>query len=128
MSGERSGRRPSINGLQHGRLDLDEIFAIHELAQGAGDGGPHAENFAHLRIHRQVRIALAIAQLGIGQGGVTHHFTADLFILGRGQRRDSLRNHTEFFDAQANLASFGAEHFAGRLHKVANVVIIAELI
>jgi len=66
----------AINGLQDGCLDLQEIVFIQETPQRRDDLGAPAEGLAHLRIDRQVCIALARAQLA--SQGITNPTTAQL--------------------------------------------------
>ncbi len=123
---ERSRRCAAIDRLQHRRLDFEEIVLVQELAQGPREGGAHTEGLAHLGVHHQVRVALAVAGLRVGEGGMAHKFAIHLLVFGGGQWCDGLGNHAKIRNIQANLARLGAKHFAAGLYEVTDVEVIAE--
>src|ERR1700722_6147364 len=67
MRDKRFGHRAASDGLHHWRLDLDESLGIERAAHRLHEFGPLEENVAHLRIHHQIDIALAVAQFDVGQ-------------------------------------------------------------
>ncbi len=64
---EWPGRGPAIERLENGRLHLEESPIVEELPDPAHRPGAEPEDLAHFGVHRQVGIALAIADLGIGE-------------------------------------------------------------
>ncbi len=55
------------DGLHHRRFDFDESLRIHEAPQRLHQLAALEKNFAHLGIHHQIDVALAVAQLDVGQ-------------------------------------------------------------
>ncbi len=67
MRGEGLGRRTARKCVQHGGLDL-EIAVVHAvLAHGRDDLGTLDERLFDVVVHDEVDVALAIAQLFVGQ-------------------------------------------------------------
>ena len=64
---ERLRRRAAGNRLHHRRLDLHEAAVVEELADLADDLAALEEDFLHLRVGHQIEVALAVADLGVGQ-------------------------------------------------------------
>ena len=67
---EGPGGRAPVERLQRGRLHLEEALAVEEAAQLGDDARARAEDLAHLRVHREVGIALSVAGLGVREAGV----------------------------------------------------------
>ncbi len=67
MRHERPRGGPAIQRLEDRRLHLQEPALVEELPEPGDGARPEAEDLAHFRVHRQVRVALAVAQLRIGQ-------------------------------------------------------------
>ena len=110
MRDEWPRRRAAGDRLQHRRLDLDEALAVEEAADEAHDAGADAEGLAHLGVHDQVDIALAVARLGVGQASP---------LLG--QRAHGLDQQLDARDLDRQLAGLGAEHGAAGADDVADV-------
>ena len=55
------------DGLHHRRFHFDVAASVEVSADGLNNAAALDENFAHLRIDEQIEIALAVAQLNIGQ-------------------------------------------------------------
>ena len=67
MRAERPRHRAAGNRLHHRRLDLEIPAAVEELAQRREHLAAHLEHFARLGIDDEIEIALAIADLDVGQ-------------------------------------------------------------
>ena len=65
---ERPCRGTARNGLQNRRFDFEIPLRVEELAHGRHDLRALDEDFAHLRIDRQIDITLAVAHFGVGEG------------------------------------------------------------
>ena len=66
VRGERPGVRAARLHVKHRGLHLD-VAAVRESAAEAGDGGvAHLEHAAGLLVHDEVRVALAVAGVGVG--------------------------------------------------------------
>src|SRR5947209_136109 len=61
----RSGS--AVEWLHHGCLDFHILSVVKKLANRLHDLRALDEHFAHIGIHEQVNITLAIAQLDVGQ-------------------------------------------------------------
>ncbi len=92
---ERLGRGAARDGLQHRRFHFEEVTLGEELADVGDDLRAHAERFAHLLVHHQVDVALAIALLGVGQ--------AVELVRQRAQRLGQ-QPHVVHVDVQVTLA------------------------
>ena len=104
VSLEGLGRRTAGNGLQHGSFHLEET-PLHEEAADVGDDlGTHAEGLTHLFVDDQVDIALAIAQLGVGQAVV---------LVGQRAQRLGQQAHVAHVDVEIALAGAGQGAFGG---------------
>ena len=55
------------DGLHHRRLDFDESVRVERAAHRLDHLRALQKNFAHFGIHHQIDIALAVAQLDVGQ-------------------------------------------------------------
>ena len=64
----QEGTRRSTAGVlnQHGGLDLEETLGVEITANAGDDAGSSDEGLAHLGVHDQVGVALAIAQVCVG--------------------------------------------------------------
>ena len=65
---ERPRRGAARNGLQNRRFDFEIPLRVEELAHGRHDLRALDEDFAHLRVDRQIDITLAVAYFGVGEG------------------------------------------------------------
>ena len=129
MSGERSGCRSAVEGLQDGRLNFQEPMGIEKLAQATDDTGPFAEGLTHLRVDSQVCIALAGAQFRILQRGMAERFTALCqLVFGCRQGTDGFGQHSEVADMQSGLACASTEHAARSLDEITQVKHLVEKI
>ncbi len=113
---ERLGRGAALNGLQDGCLDLHVAVVLHVAAEGGDDGGALAEGLAHVLVHDEVDVTLAIASLLIGEA---------VELLG--QRADRLGEQLGGTRSDGELAALGARHLAGRLDDIAEVELLQNL-
>ena len=90
MGDKWARRRPAVDGLEDGRLNLKETARVQEVSQGAHNSRPAAENLAHFWIDSQVGVALAVAHIWIRQQGVADQLTIDDLVFGSRQGSDSL--------------------------------------
>ena len=79
---------------------------------------------AHLRVHREIRVPLAIALLRIGEPGVTHRHAIDDLFLAIRQRTKRLRQHLHGRHANRDLARARAHERPRHADDVADVVQI----
>ena len=93
------------NGLQNGGLDLQAAMLVEEVAHGRDNLGTLYEDLAHLGIHHQIDITLAIAHLGVGQGVEL----LAILLLHDGQRTNRLREDGELLAVYRQLTRVGAE-------------------
>ncbi len=107
---ERPRRRAAGDRLQHRRLDFDEAERIEELADEAHRAAALLEHALHVGVDDQVDVALAVADLGVGQACPLLRQWAQTF-------------HQQFdaADAQRQLAGLGAHHGADGADDVADV-------
>ncbi len=64
---ERARRRTARDGVQHRRLDFEELTLLHESPHGRDDLEARLEDLPDLWVGDEVDIALTIAGLGVGQ-------------------------------------------------------------
>ena len=107
---ERPRQRAAVDRLEHGRLDLDKAPLVEPAAHRADDLRPQDEQLARLLVGHQVELAVAVAQLDVGEAVV---------LLGRWAQR--LREHAEVLHAQRQLAAAGAQHAALCADQIAEV-------
>jgi hypothetical protein len=107
---ERARRRAAVDRLQHRRLDLDEAVAVQHVADGAHDRGAVGHHPAAVGVHDEVDVALADAQLGVGQA----------VVLVR-QRAQRLAREQPLRRQDAELPAAAADDLAGDADVVAEV-------
>ena len=103
------------DGQRHDHLDVAAL--VEELAHRGDDLGAPDEYVAHLRVHHQVDVALAVADFGVGEG------VERLAVLGLddGQRADRLREHRELAAVHRQFARVGVEREALDADEIADV-------
>ena len=107
---EGLGRGAAGDRMQHRRLDF-EIAARDEMAAQRGDDpAAPAQGLAALRVHDQIEVALAVAQLDIGE-------TVKLL----GQRAQGLGQDGEGGGVDRQLAARGAAHQPFDADQIADV-------
>ena len=114
---ERTGRRTARNGLQNRRLDLDVALLVEVFAHRGHDLRALDEDLLDLRIDDQVEVALAVADLRVGEGVER----PAVLLLDHGQRADRLRQHGEAAAVHRQLARVGTEGESLDAHEVADV-------
>ena len=98
------------DGVHHRRLDLHVAVGLHVAADVGDDLAALAEGFAHLGVHDQVHVALAVAHLAVREA---------VELLGQGPQ--GLGEHAQAGGGEGELAAAGADHRARGLHDVAQV-------
>ncbi len=119
---ERTRRRAARDGLQDGSLHLHVTARVEELAHGSHDLGALHEDLAHLRIHGQIDVTLAVAHFGVGQGVEL----LAVLLLHDGQGSDRLRYDGQVAAVNRLLARVGDEREALHAHEVAYVEQLLE--
>ena len=66
VGGERPGQRPTGDGVEHRRLDLDEATVLEEAAGQRHDAAAGLEDPHAGLVGPQVGVALAVAHVGVG--------------------------------------------------------------
>ena len=67
MGLKRLGRRAAGDAVHHGRFDFQKIIAIQILTHGRDHFRTNFKGLAHIVIHHQIHIAVAVADFQIGQ-------------------------------------------------------------
>ncbi len=110
---ERPRRRAARDGLQHRRLDFEEVHRVEEIAQVAQDAVARDEDAAALLVDDEIHVALPITRVDVGHA---------MPLVG--QRPQRLDQHAQFFHAHRELARLGLEQRAGGREDVADVVLL----
>ena len=97
MRHERPRRSAAVARLQHRRLDLDEALAVEVGPDRRHDARAQHERLARLLVDEQVEVALAIAQLDVGEA-----------VERVGERLGVAREHLERLGQQRRLTTAGA--------------------
>ncbi|KAI3476298.1 hypothetical protein L1887_62135 [Cichorium endivia] len=98
--------------VHHGRLDLEEAEVVEEAADVVDDLGALDKDVAHVVVHDEVEVALAVALLGVGE--------AALVALGRlGQHLEAGREQLDGAREDGQLALLGLAGHAGDADDVA---------
>ncbi len=121
---ERTRQRAAGDRLHHRGLDLEEAAGAKELARGVEDLGAGAEDLAHVGVHEQIEIALAVAHLDVGQA-----------VPLLGQRTQRLGEVVDRRGEQRRLAGPGTEQPPLEARDVAEIelakdreVVLADLV
>ena len=99
--------RAAVDGLEDGRLHLQEASGVQEGPHQAQDAGALLEKLPRLRVHDQVEVPLAAHRLGVLQP----------VVLLR-QRLDGLGEQRKAFDGDGQLAGPGIEQRTLHTHRV----------
>ena len=111
MVGREGSREGApVEGLEHGRLDLEEVVGVQVGADRGDDPGPLAEEAPDGLVGDQVQLAHALAELDVLQA----------VVLVR-RRPERLGEHLEVLHAEGELAPAGAEGEAVDPQQVAEV-------
>ncbi len=125
---ERPRRRTPIQRLQHGRLDLEEAALVQKGPDPAHGPRTEPEDGPDLRMHRQVGVALAVAELGILQTAEGHRACRPLLGLAARQWPERLGEQHEFCGAHGDLAGAGAEERPGDAQVVVQIELLHQLV
>ena len=114
---KRPGGSTAGNGVQHRRFDLDISPAVHKVPHMLDELRPDEEVFLHIRVHHQVHIALAVAELLVLEA---------VEFLRQGQQ--GLGEQGDVLGPDAHLPPLGAENLAVHAHDVSNVKFLELLV
>jgi hypothetical protein len=115
VSGKRPGHCATVDGLQDGRLHLQETALIKEAAHGRDDASASGENAADILIDDQIHVTLPVTRLHISQ--------AVPFLW---QRLEGLGQHMEMLNLDGHLSSARTKETSFNANKVANVKVPLE--
>src|SRR5690606_30635492 len=119
MRDERAGRRPTIDRLEDGRLDFEKALVVEEAAHRADALCSNTEDFADVRVYGEIRVALAVALLGVGEAAVAlHRAILKPPLFDDGERAEGLGDGAEGLRLDGDLAPARAHHMALDLDKV----------
>ena len=110
VSVERTGCRSAGIVYQHRRFDLHEAPVIQEGANLVEDPGALDKGLAHVVVHDQIHIPLAIAKIGIAQP-----------VEFLRKRQEGFAQQSELARVDRDLAHFRFEHEAADAHDVSDV-------
>ena len=116
MRNERLSRSAALNGLQNRRFNFDVAIRFHVTAERGKDGGALAEGVAHVFVHDEVDVALAIAGLFVREA---------MELLG--ERTHSLRKQRKGARSNGELAALRAHDNALDVHDVAQIKVAQKL-
>src|SRR5262249_15378342 len=102
--------------LHHRSFHFDEATRIQKAPDRLHYLAALYEDLAHIRIHRQIDIALAIAQLNVGQA----------VILFR-KRKECLRQELYLFHMNREFSGSGAEQITGYAYVIAQIEQLEQL-
>ncbi len=109
---ERARRRAAGDGAEHGGLDLHEAQAVQIAAQVSHEPAADLEIALALRIHDQIHVALAVAQLRV-------RHAVELLR----QRTQGLTQQRDLLHVNGDLPRLGLERIAGHADDVADVIL-----
>ena len=110
MGDEWFGVGTAGDGVHHRCLHLEEAVIFEETTDERDDLGPQLESALHLWVHDHIQIALAVADLLIGQA---------VEFLGQGH--DRFGDDSQIGTVQRQLPSLGNEGISDRLDDVAHL-------
>ena len=110
MGDERPCGGAACDVVQDRGLHLQVTLGVEEASQLADDLGALDKDVAHLRVDDQVNVALAVAQVGVGQA-------VEFFR----QRQQRLGQQDSFGGTDGDFAMLGAEHLALDADDIADV-------
>ncbi len=105
------------DALQHGGVHLQVALLVEIGTHLVHYLGALHESVAHVGVHDEVHIALAVAQLGVAEG-VVHHA---VFLLDDRKRAQALAEHGEALHMDGGLTHLGYKHIARYTDDVADV-------
>ena len=116
VSAKGPGGCSSGDGLHHRGLHLDVSALIEESSNRLEHLGPLDEDRAHIGVHEQIHVTLAVAKLYVGQA---------VILLRQGEHGLGQEGH--LLDVDCQFAGAGAEDIAGNSDVVAQIEQLVEL-
>ena len=113
---ERLRRRAAGNRLHRRRLDLDVVAFVEKIPDFVDDRAALEHHVLHVWICNQIKVALAVADLGV--------FEAVIF---RGRRAQRFGENDEAGELHGNLAGLGREHRPLHADEIAEVEMLENL-
>ncbi len=120
---EGTGRCAAGNGLQDRRFHFQASGRVEVAAHRGDDLRPLDEGFLHLRVHDEVHIALAVAELWIGKAVMDGAVGVG---LDDGKDAEGLGKDREFLRVDGQLAGLGDEGETLDTHDVTDVQQLLE--
>ena len=117
MRHEGPGGRTPDDGLHHRGLDLEKSPGVEPVAKGLDDPGAHREGLAHLRVHQQVHVPLAVAGL---------HVLEAVPLLGQGP--EGLGEKRQLVRREGELSPLRLHDLAPDADEIADVQALEEFI
>ena len=114
---KRFRQRAAVQRLKHRRFHFDKIVAVEIRAHRRDNALARAKHRAHIFVHHQIEIALAIARFLVRQAVKFFRHRRDRF----GEQHERGNLHRKF-------ARFRFEQCARRLHKIAEVIIFEKIL
>ena len=133
---ERPRRGAAVQRLQDRRLDLEEAALVEEAPDPAQWPWRAARKTSRTSgMHREVGVALAVAELGVGQPAEGDGaFRPVAWVLPRGSGRSDLASRRDLGGPHGDLAALGAEQPARdadvivEIEKIDHLVPLAQLV
>ena len=116
---KRAGGRATVERLERGRLHLDVVALVQEAADGGDHLRPLPEGGAHLGIHDEVHVALAVPEFLVGD--LVEDLAVHLFR--KRNRPDAFGQKHDLVGLDRYLAHLGAEDRAAHADDVADVEV-----
>ena len=114
---EGPGGGAARDGVEHRGLHLHIATAVHKVPDMLDELGANDEVALHLRIDDQIHIALAVAQLGVGQA---------VEFLRQGQQ--GLREQRHSHNTDGHLSPLGAKNYAVDSYDIADIILLKAVI
>ena len=114
---ERTGRGASRDGLKDRGLDLKAAGGVEIFPHRGDDLRPLDEHVLYLRVHDEVNVPLAVAQLGIGEGVIDNAVN----LLHDRKNPQRLAQNGKFLCVNTELSGLGDEGEALDADDVADV-------
>ena len=112
---ERLRGGAALDGLQDGRLHLHVAVVLHVTAESADDRRALAEGLAHVVVHDEVHVALAVTGLLVGEA---------VELLG--QRAHCLGEQRQALRGDGELAALGAHDHTRHVDDIAQVQVLQQ--
>ena len=123
MRSERLRRRPAVERLQHRRLHLEVSEVVHRAADRRRHLGARGEVPAHVRVHREIGVALPGPLFTVGETRVTHGLPVHDLLFAERQRTQRLRQHRHRVHAHRHLTRPRAKERAVHADHIAQIEV-----